>query len=155
MVRKGQITPLTPEESVPSEDEKLEERVDHPTSICHHLREIIQDSFDKRLLKFKDTSKTTVNVMALYDHLCNQLYDASDEEDVLSLVADVAITKVHKLELADDGLVDHVSPSLSTDKLPILPQRRGEQVCLLCSFVGRITTHDTNNATLVKKQGLL
>lgn len=79
-----------------------------PTSICRHLKEIIQDSIDKGLLKYNDKGKIAVNVMMeSHDPLCDQFLDAPYDEDVPSLVIDLAITEVNKVKLADDGLVDH------------------------------------------------
>lgn len=45
-------------------------------------------------------------MMVSHDPLCDQLHGDWDEEDVPSLVTDVALIEVHNMESADDGRVD-------------------------------------------------
>lgn len=63
--------------------------------------------------------------------------------------------KVHKAELVDNGLVDHVSPSLNMSELSTLLQQHGTQVRLLYSFGEQITVHNKELHYIDRKRRLV
>ena len=89
LLKEGKITSLTPQEPIRPEDKKdgnfcrYHQRVHHPTAKCYKVWEIIQDFFDKGLLKYcsksEDKGKATSSIMmATHDALVDLLVEESN-----------------------------------------------------------------------------